>query len=286
MKPRHASAIWFLLLAQQVYAADLQSHDKAEYSLLNPVPSDALRPLATSAYDSVLDARTVDAGHVQIDGSFIDYYFNSPTIGSYLSDTFAWAPRITVGLLNNVDFSVRPSYVIRRLSHEVLSSRFERINTGVNVNLFGNDNGTFALALKPYLSIPTSDNVAFGGGDILGGGIVAMLVRLPYEMSVKVNSEFYATEKRDQTVLAGFYNAISVNKTLCSKAEAYCYFDTTITTDSSETWLGYTGLGLKYNITTNLQLFAGFGFGVTPDWVFGQTRAYDYNPRAGFVWRY
>jgi hypothetical protein len=67
--------------------------------------------------------------------------------------------------------------------------------------------------------------------------------------------------------IAGFYNAISLNKTLCSKADAYGYFDTTVTSDSAETWYGYAGLGLEYKFTNNLQMFAGIGFGVTSsDW--------------------
>jgi hypothetical protein len=44
-------------------------------------------------------------------------------------------------------------------------------------------------------------------------------------------------------------------------------------------WYGYTGFGLKYNFLNNLQLFAGMGFGLT-------SSSYDYNPRAGLVWRF
>jgi hypothetical protein len=234
-----------------------------------------------------MDARTVDAGHVQVEGEFIDYFYNSETPHNYDSDEFLWAPRVTVGLLNNVDFYVRPSYEIRCLDYGVKSSEFGRITTGIKVNLVGNDEGTIALALKPYVSIPTSSSDALGSGGVLGGGDVALLVRLPYGLYVKVDSEFYATENDRRTHFAGFYNAISLNKTLCSKADAYGYFNSTVTTDSTETWYGYGGFGLEYNFTRNLQVFAGIGFGVTSsDWVMGQTRAYDYNPRAGFVWRF
>ncbi|MGA2788659.1 MAG: transporter [Verrucomicrobiota bacterium] len=183
-------------------------------------------------------------------------------------------------MLNNVDIFIRPSYEIKSYYYGGSYSDFGRITTGVKVNLWGNDSGTTALAIRPYLSIPTE------GGDVLGGGDVALLVRLPYGFSVKFDSEVYATENDNRTVFAGFDNSMSINKSLCSKADAYWYFNSVATTDPNQVWYGYTGFGLDYNFTSNLQTFAGIGFGITsPDWVSGQTRAYDYNLRFGFVWR-
>jgi hypothetical protein len=274
------------MLPLAVFATDSPSTDKSNYSLFNPVPADQLRPLSSDAYDGVMDACTLDAGHYQVEGEFINYFYNSVTPYRYYSNEFAWEPRITVGLLNNLDFFVHPTYEIRLDDYKVTSSEFGRIATGVKVNLLGNDGGMIALAIKPYLSIPTSDSDALGGGGVLGGGDVALLMRLPQGFSVKFDSEFHASQKDNRTPYAGFYNAMSINKTLCSKANAYWYLDSTVTSDSTETWYGYTGVGLEYNFTRNLQVFAGFGFGLAaPDWVSGQIRPYDYNPRAGFVWR-
>ena len=101
------------MLPLAVFAADTQSTDKSDYSLFNPGPSDQLRPLSSEAYDGFTDARTLDAGHVQVEGEFINYVFNSSTPVGYDREEFLWEPRITVGLLNNLDFFVRPSYEIR-----------------------------------------------------------------------------------------------------------------------------------------------------------------------------
>lgn len=287
MKPNLLAGIMCLVLPLAVFAADGALSNKWEYSLINPVPRDEMRPLFSSIQDGVMDARTLDAGHVQVEGEFVDYFYNSSTPPTYYSDEFLWAPRVTVGLLNDLDFEVRPTYEIRYFDYQRASSEFGRVAAGVKVNLLGNDDGMIAVALSPYLSIPTSRTDAIGGGDLLGGGDVAVLVRLPHELSVKVDSECYASQRRsDNEIFAGFYNALSLDKTLCSKADAYCYFATTVTTDPTQTWYGYAGLGLQYNVTRDLQVFAGMGFGVTPDWTQGQTRAYDYNPRAGLVWRY
>jgi hypothetical protein len=268
------------MLPLAAFAAEPQSIDKSDYSLFNPVPSDQLRPLSSEAIDGFPDARTLDAGHFQVEGEFVNYYFNSSMPVGYDKAEFVWEPRITVGLLNNVDFFIRPSYVIRSFYYGGSYSDFGTITTGVKVNLWGNDSGTTALAIRPYVAIPTQ------GGDVLGGGDLALLVRLPYGFSIKFDSELYATENDSGTLLAGFENSMSINKSLCSKADAYWYLNSSVTSDSAQTWFGDTGFGLDYNFTRNLQTFAGIGFGFTsPDWVYGQTRAYDYNLRVGFVCR-
>lgn len=196
------------MLPLAVWAADAQSNDKNGCNLFNPVPDDQLRPLSSGHYDGLTDARTLDAGHVQLESGLINYYFNSSTPRQYAKDQFLWEPRINVGLLNNVDFFVRPAYEVKTDYANRSSGEFERVNTGVRVNLWGNESGTTALAVQPYLSIPTS------------GGDVALLVRLPYGFSVKFDSDFYALENNNNTLFAGFNNGLSLNKSLCSQADA------------------------------------------------------------------
>jgi len=126
-------------LPSAIFADDSQPFDKSGYSLFNPVPNVQLRPLSSEAYDGFTDARTLDAGHVQAEGEFVNYSFNSTTPAGYDRGQFTWAPRITVGLLNNVDFFIRPSYAIQTHFSNSSSSEFGRITTGVKINLWGND---------------------------------------------------------------------------------------------------------------------------------------------------
>ena len=206
------------MLPLAVFAADPQSIGKSDYTLFNPVPNDQLRPLSSEAYDGFTDARTLDAGHFQVEGEFINYYFNSSTPVGYDKEKLLWEPRITVGLLNNVDFFIRPSYEIKSYYYGGSYSDFRTITTGVKVNLRGNDSGTTALAFRPYLAIPTSS------GDVVGGGAdLALLVRLPHGFSVKFDTEFYTAGNNNN--YAGFDKSMSINKSLCSKADAYWYLD-------------------------------------------------------------
>lgn len=282
-KPRSlvlAAAALAAIVPLAACASNSPAVDTNCYTLFNPAPDVQLRPLSSEAYDGLTDARTLDAGHVQVEGALLNYYFSGSTPQFYEKSTSIWEPRITLGLLNNLDLFVRPSYVETTDYFNHSHSHFSTLTTGLKLNLWGNDEGTTALAIRPYAGIPTSNSGVVGGGVDL-----ALLVRLPQGFWVKVDSEFYTTgNDNDQ---AGFDNSLSLNKSLCSKVDAYCYVNTVVTTIDRDPWYGYTGLGLDYNFTPNLQLFAGFGFGFTsPNWVQGQVRAYDYNPRLGVVWRF
>jgi hypothetical protein len=331
-----------LLTAVTVHA---QSTNKTAYTLFNLTPRDQLRPLSSEAYDGFTDARTLDAGHVQIEGEFINAYFNSAplshattgipinsagvpvpgissfpvspgftstTVTHYSSYGFDWALRLTVGLSDNVDFFVRPSYEIKTtenlttttttsqglipispgvdqivtVTNTTISDRKETtselgtLTMGVKINLWGNDGGLTAMAIRPYLALPMGNN-----NDDVGAGVdLPLLVRLPDGFLVKLDSEIYTAG--DNNNFVGFGDGISLNKSLGPKIDVYGYFDTTVTSDSNNTWEGYVGFGFDYNFTSNLQMFAGLGLGVTaPNWTWGQTHPYDYNPRLGFVWR-
>ena len=262
------------------------------YSLFNAVPSSKLRPLSSETQDGTTDARTLDAGHFQVESALIDYGYFDFTFTAYTFpvsqpetyhervDSFVWAPKFSVGLLNNVDFFVRPTYQTMTIkvtspllgSSSLHNSDFGTVSTGVKINLWGNDGGTTALAIQPYFRIPT-DN-----GNVMGGADLAFLMRLRYGISVKVAAGVYSLED-GQKLFAAFNNSMSISKRLCPKSELFWYLNSVVTSDSTRPWRGMTGFGLNYNFTGNLQLFAGIGFGLT-------NYNFDYNPRAGVVWRF
>ena len=293
-----------LLLAAQANAAG----DTNSNSLFHAAPGDKLRPLSSETYDATVDARTVDAGHVQVESALIDYsYFTAegtvPPNSSFLThywarqDNYLWAPKITIGLLDNLDFFVRPTYQVTRYQETVTRSfpffplpplhldqrmsDFGAIDTGVKVNLWGNDGGVTALAVQPFVAIPRD------GGDWMGGMDLAGLVWAPYGFWVKIDSGVYTLEAENyanllafqRDLFVGFDNSISVNKQLCSWAEMYWYFNSTVTTEYTSPWHAMTGFGWQLDLPWHLQFFAGMGFGL---------RDVDpaYNPRAGFVWRF
>jgi hypothetical protein len=261
--------------------------DKGQFNLFNPTPAGQLRPLAIDANDGVVDPTTVDAGHVQVEGSLVDYYtvsqnYSSPFTGSgtYNQNTFGWSPRISLGLLNNVALFVHPTFYYTSYNYSGPfggsgnSSGYSGIIVGTKINLWGNDSGTTAFAVSPYLSIPNGDN---GGSPVLGGADISFAVRLPHQFYLKFMTEPYAFDNTDGTVHFGMDNSMSVHKSL-DQFDIYAYLNTNLHA-SPALWYGYAGFGAAYLVTDNLQLFVGIGFGLN-------SNAYDYNPRFGLGWRF
>lgn len=265
-------SITCLLFAASTVSA--QTTNQTIYNFLNPVPKNQMRPLTSDVYDGVEDAQTLDAGHFQIETQLINYYFNGSTPYGYSDHGYLWQPRFKVGLLNNVEFTVSPSYEIKDYGPFGTYRSFGNVDLASKVNIWGNNGGTTAFSIQPFLIIPTQ-----GHYTVRGGGDLVLLVRLPEGFSLKFDSEFYATENYALNLYAGFYNSMSINKVVYPDTSVFCYLDSTLNTDPYSKWYGYTGFGVNYNITSDLQLSAGMGFGL-------KMNSYDYNPRLSCTWRF
>jgi len=271
-------------LASEVRADDAPvnastSTDKSQYNLFNVTPASQLRPLSADTDDGVTDPTTVDAGYVEVQGSLVNYYRYDNDYGPvhFSEDHFAWAPRITLGVLNNVDVFIHPSFQVTSYQYtgpfnaSGSSSGYDGINIGAKINLWGNDGGKTALAVAPYISIPN------GGDTVEGGADIPFAVRLPYEFYLKFVFDPYAFENH-HTIYFGMDNSMSLHKGFGTKLDVYAYLNTTYRSDS-EPWYGYTGFGAGYLFSPNVEVFLGIGFGLTDN-------AYDYNPRLGLAWRF
>jgi outer membrane putative beta-barrel porin/alpha-amylase len=309
MKYFFALQVVTLLFSMPIQASDLSdtnSPEKGQYNLFNPTPRGLMRPINSGAADGVRDAHTLDAGHFEVDADIVNYYYYSdhlsypavPLQDHFSEDQYAWIPRFRMGVLNNVELEIAPSYArysgydsvtlgFTSFSGAAHSSQFGPINLGPVISLYGNDNGAIALAIHPFLSIPTER------GNVLGGVEIPLGVELQHGFYLKFDTEFYAADNFQpidhlgynfsHANYWGFYNAFSVHKAVCPKAEAYCYISSTVTTDSSRYYspssYGYTGLGLIYKISPDLELYGGIGFGLS-------SMVYDYNPRFGLAFRF
>ncbi len=272
------------------FAADTNT-DKSKYDLFHPTPANLLRPMNSEAADRIANPYTVDAGHVQIEATLVDYYNGSrqgavgPAFTYNVSqDAFLWHPVIKVGLMNNVDFEVQPTYHTVSTSQSGTSgffpysvdrrrSDFGNVDVASKINLWGNDGGVTALAVRPYISIPTE-----GGRTVVGGVDIPFAWQLPWQMTLKVATTIGAVENADATVYLGFENSLALEKNLTEEFMVFCMLNTAVTSDSHADWVGYAGFGAAYTFSRNFQAYAGMRFGFEA--------GYDYNPYAGITLRF
>lgn len=166
--------------------------DKSQYHLFNPTPRAFMREMATDRPDTTESAYTVDAGHYQIEMSFFDYGRNR--VDGERTDTWAFGlMNLKVGLLNQVDFQVVfDSYTEERTRVDGITdtaSGFSDVSLRLKVNLWGNDGGKTALAIMPFVKIPTRTELSNHHWE---GGII-----MPFAMSLTERIGFAAMLEAD-----------------------------------------------------------------------------------------
>jgi hypothetical protein len=94
--------IVFLLWGAERAVAQPSPADKGHYTLFNPTPRHLMREMSTDRPDTTESPFSVDAGHVQVELSFVDYAHNDD--GGERTDSLSVLPtNVKLGLLNNVD---------------------------------------------------------------------------------------------------------------------------------------------------------------------------------------
>ncbi|CAN5836052.1 hypothetical protein BH11VER1_BH11VER1_05210 [soil metagenome] len=159
--------------------------DKSGYHLFNPTPADQMREMSTDRPDTTESPYTVDAGHYQLELSFFDY--RQDREGSLRNESWAFGlVNFKLGLSNKTDLQfVFNSYAEDKSQDGDITDRasgFSDLLLRVKTNLWGNDGGTTALALMPYVKIPTDTGIS--NGDWEGGLIVPLGIAVNDRVSV------------------------------------------------------------------------------------------------------
>jgi len=144
--------------------------NKIGFTFLNPTPEADLRSFCTDRPTKYTMACTVDAGHWQIESDF----FNSSSQHAYsIGD-----PTIKYGLTNTVDveLNVIPLEIVAS-DHRTTAGVGDTF-TKLKWNLIGNDSGDIAVALEPYVKIPTARHT-IGNGAVEEGLIIPITANLP-----------------------------------------------------------------------------------------------------------
>jgi hypothetical protein len=171
--------------------------DKSAFNLFNPTPAGSLREMSLDGPGTTESPYTVDAGHFQIEMTFVDYTSDKQTFDG-VKVQLEWlsiAPMILkIGLLNSLDLQLvlEPYVHVSERENgfsEVTRQGFGDMTVRFKYNLWGNDRGRTACAVTPYVKFPTSqDNV---GSDIVEGGIIVpFAAELPWDFGLGLTTRF------------------------------------------------------------------------------------------------
>jgi hypothetical protein len=244
--------------------------DKSRYSLLHPTPREHMREMATDRPDKTESAYTVDAGHFQMEMDVVTWVHDRYTADRSDVDSVSVAPvNLKVGLTNRIDLQVViETYTwVRtkdRVSGRVARQRgFGDVTMRLKTNLWGNDGGRSALAVMPFIKLPTNED-DLGNDAVEGGLIFPLAVELPYGWGLGGQMEFDFNEDADGSGYhPEFVNTVELGHDIVGDLGGYVEFFSVASTERDSHWQATVDFGLTYALTEDLQLDGGVNVGVT-----------------------
>ncbi len=257
--------------------------DKSQYNLFNPTPNELLRSYSADRPSQSVGPYTVDAGHLYFETSVVSYLFDEPGDGTRIEQWNVAPFNFRVGLTNNVEFDLAYADYIHLRVEDRASGRAETqsgfgdLILQSKINLLGDDGGSVAFGLIPFLKIPTNTNHL--GNDYVEGGLgIPLSVNLPagFALGLETGVQFV---RGDSDYDPAFFNAAIISRTIAGKLSGYLEYYDVVTAHTETTHAAFIDVGLVYQVLPNAEIDLGCNFGVTDD-------APDYQPFTGFSFRF
>ncbi|HWK45923.1 MAG TPA: transporter [Stellaceae bacterium] len=245
-----------------VAAADDPAPDKSGYTLFNPTPTDQMRAFSTDRPNKSSSPYTVDAGHFQYETDLFNETYDHWSKGGVSTKSFQFAdPVLKLGITNDIDFELGlTGYAytksVSRSTSTVLNKAqgFGDIVPRVKVNVLGNDSGDIAVALIPYVKIPTGAR-NLGNNQVEGGLVIPVGFNLPYDFSAVAMTEFDALKNaNDSGKRVNFTNLVNVSHTIYGDLTGSVELASAVGTDSGTPAVYTFDVALSYLLTPTLQI--------------------------------
>jgi hypothetical protein len=268
-------AVCCTALATGTARADTPSPaDAPPHTLFNPTPDGALRGLCTDRPTKSTGPCTVDAGHWQIELDAYDITWDR-TDGVRTRTTVTANPTVKVGLTDSLDLEA--SYAARVEVTTTAGPATTRAASGGDLflrlksNLVGNTGGSLAVAISPFIKLPTAGR-QIGNGAVEGGVVAPVQLTLGNGLQILVDPELDLLENASgRGSHLNLVNLISVSRALSStvtlSAEVWSNvnFDPVKTVTQSSLDLGVAWIP---HAAPSIQLDGGVNLGLnrsTPD---------------------
>ncbi len=290
---RTVAAVGWLAAATGVFAGDTlppaSTPDKDRYTLFDPVPNDQQREFSPDRPSQFTGPVTVDAGHVQLEMDLANYVYDRHNPERARVDIDQWnaAPfDLRIGLTKRTELDVLYEGYINLRTRDrdartvSTQSGFGDLTLLFKYNLFGNEGGTFAFGILPYLKLPTN-TAHFGNKRVEGGVELPLSINLPANFQLGLQTEFDAVRNdADTRYEAAFTNIAYLGYNfLDKKFTVYAEWYSRVNRGSDSEVDGEVDAGLIYYIGKNAEVDCGCNFGVT-------RAAPDYQPFVGLSVRY
>lgn len=261
-----------LLLTRAAHAQDSgqssSATDKSDYSLFDPTPDDDLRPFTTDRPTKSNVPFTVDAGHFQYETDLFEYTHSY--VDGVASRLYTVAdPVLKLGLTNQIDLELRfdgYDWLDTDGRNAAAAVQPEQgpadVTLRLKVNLFGNAGGP-AMALIPYVTLPTTAGPLLDSPHTEGGVIAPISLPLPWSFTLLVMPEVdVLTNAANAGHHFNFTQLINLSHPLGSAVTVYGELYSALGTDPQTPPVYTVDAALAYTITKSLQLDVGVNVGL------------------------
>ncbi len=224
-------------------APEESNNDKSQYHLFNPTPNHLLRDLAPDRPDVTESPTTIDAGRFAIEASLFDWRRN----GS--DDTYTYgALNLKAGLTHNTDLQA----VIDVRSD---GDYFGDLTLRLKHNIYGNDSGSSALAIMPFVKIPTASD------EWETGLIIPFGTELTESIGLGLMAELDYVHDGNEHVFEFVHTAV-LGFTLTERLGSYTEYIGILKENHYE---AYLAAGLTFEVNQNFLLDFGAQAGLNDD---------------------
>ena len=243
--------------------------DRSHYNLFNPTPSDQMRDFAPDRPNVTDGPYTVDPGHFLLEVGLFEYSRDRYNSDRVRLDSFGFGDiNIRFGVTNYVEvdalFTVY-SYVQTKdqdTGAQLKQAGFSDLTLRSKINLFGNDDGPFAIGLIPFVTFPTGQD-GFSNRGFAGGIGVPVQFALPVGFQLGIETTIQTVHEPGGGSHFDYLNSISLGHAITKKISTYIELATDVTTSASADWTGTIDTALIYQPISNWQFDAGVNIGVT-----------------------
>lgn len=164
----------------------------------------SLRDLTTDRPDVTESPFTVDAGHIQIETTLIGYTRSRRDGAGAVTDSYEFATsNLRIGLTDRLEVDVvwQPYGIADPRGGAAVSRGIGSVDLRAKLNLWGNDGpakpGDTALALLPYVTLPTDGDNGIGESEVAFGLIVPLAIELGGGFGLGLNAAANFTRGED-----------------------------------------------------------------------------------------
>ena len=241
-------------------AADDPLPDKSGYTLFNPTPDQYMRAFSTDRPPKANSPYTVDAGHFQYETD-LAVYGEGNSEGVRTQQWTIVDPTLKLGLTNTVDgeLQITPYESLATTSAGTTETIAGVGDTYARLkfNMIGDDGGDVAIALLPYLKIPTARS-GLGNGHVEGGVIIPMSFNAPAGFTVIVMPEGDVMKNDNNSGYHGVLDfLVNVSHPVSERWTVYTEIFTSQPLDSSDKPVYTLDGAFTFALAANLQLDFG-----------------------------